>query len=143
MDSPPQKKRNKGHCPAISPPFPRGVGHLSPKRVCTRPKTGFGGLPENRIFWPILTSGNPPNLFLTYVDFLGIWPLFRRTQEGCGVLRGENPAAFPQARPIFQQPFFLPESAQTLAGIACRAAGKSVRNFPAVPKFARKLRGLQ
>ena len=33
---------------------------------------------------------------------------FRRTQEGSGGLGGENPAAFPQARPIFQQPFSLP-----------------------------------
>ena len=65
--------------------------------------------------------------------------IIRRTQEGCGGLGGENPAAFPQARPIFQQPFSLPESAQTLAGIAFRAAGKSVRNFPAASKFARKL----
>ena len=63
----------------------------------------------------------------------------RRAQEGCGGLGGENPAAFPQARPIFQQPFSLPESAQTLAGIAFRAAGKSVRNFPAASRFARKL----
>ena len=51
----------------------------------------------------------------------------------------ENPAAFPKARPIFQQPFSLPESAQILAGIAFHAAGKSVRNFPAASKFARKL----
>ena len=63
---------------------------------------------------------------------------FRRTQEGCGGLGGENPAAFPQARPIFQQPFSLPESAQTLAGIAFRAAGKSGNHFPAAPKFAGK-----
>ena len=60
------------------------------------------------------------------------------TQEGCGGLRGENPGAFPQAGPIFQQPFSLPESAQTLAGIAFRAAGKSVKNFPAASKFAGK-----
>ena len=69
--------------------------------------------------------------------------LVRRTQEGCGGLGGENPAAFPKAQPIFQQPFCLPESAQTSAGIAFRAAGKSVRNFgfnfPAASKFARKL----
>ena len=63
---------------------------------------------------------------------------FRRTQEGCGGLGEENPAAFPQARPIFQQPFSSPESAQTLAGIAFRAAGKSVKNFPAVSKYAGK-----
>ena len=43
--------------------------------------------------------------------------------------RGENPAAFPKARPIFQQPFSLPESAQTLAGIAFRAAGNRGRIF--------------
>ena len=61
--------------------------------------------------------------------------LLRRTQGGCGGLGGENPAAFPQARPIFQQPFSLPESAQTLAGIAFRAAGKSGNNFPAALKF--------
>ena len=62
----------------------------------------------------------------------------RRTQEGCGGLGGENPAAFLQAQPIFQQPFSLPENAQTLAGIAFRAAGKTVNNFPAASKFARK-----
>ena len=64
---------------------------------------------------------------------------FRRTQEGCGGLGGENPAAFPKAGPIFQQPFSLPESAQTLAGIAFRAAGKSGNIFPAASKFAGKL----
>ena len=63
-------------------------------------------------------------------------PSIRRTQEGCGGLGGENPAAFPQARPIFQQPFSLPESAQTLAGIAFRAAGRSENHFPAASKFA-------
>ena len=63
---------------------------------------------------------------------------FRKTQEGCGGLGGENPAAFPKAGPILQQPFLLPESAQTLAGIAFRAAGKSGNNFPAASKFAGK-----
>ena len=67
------------------------------------------------------------------------WLKIRRTQEGCGGLGGESPAAFPKAGPIFQQPFSLPEDAQTLAGIAFRAAGKSLRNFPAASKFARKL----
>ena len=61
---------------------------------------------------------------------------FRRPQEGCGGLGGENPAAFPKAGPIFQQPFSLPENAQTLAGIAFRAAGKSENHFPAASKFA-------
>ena len=56
--------------------------------------------------------------------------------EGCGGLKGETPGAFPKAWPIFQQPFSLPENAQTLAGIASRAAGKSVKNFQ---KFAGKL----
>ena len=65
----------------------------------------------------------------------------RKTQEGCGGLRGEKPGAFPKARLIFQQPFSLPENAQTLAGIACCAAGKLVNNFPAVSKFAGKLQG--
>ena len=64
---------------------------------------------------------------------------FRRTQEGRGGLRGESPAAFPKAGPIFQQPFFLPENAQTLTGIAFCAAGKSVQNFSAASKFAGKL----
>ena len=54
------------------------------------------------------------------------------------LIRGENPGAFPKAGPIFQQPFPLPENAQTLAGIALGAAGKSVKNFPAASKFARK-----
>ena len=56
----------------------------------------------------------------------------------CG-LGGENPGAFPKAGPIFQQPFSLPENAQNLAGIAFRAAGKPVKNFPAASKFAGKL----
>ena len=60
---------------------------------------------------------------------LGHLAQVRRTQEGCGGLGGENPAAFPKARPIFQQLFSLPESAQTLPGIAFRAAGKSGKNF--------------
>ena len=67
------------------------------------------------------------------------FPKVRRTQEGCGGLGGENPAAFPKSRPIFQQPFSLPENAQTLAGIAFRAAGKLVKNFPAASKFAGNL----
>ena len=65
--------------------------------------------------------------------------LLRRTQKGCGGLGGENPAAFPKAGPIFQQPFCLPENASTLAGIAFRAAGKSGNHFPAASKFAGKL----
>ena len=60
----------------------------------------------------------------------------RKTQEGCDGLGGENPAAFPKAGPIFQQPFSLPESAQTLAGIAFRAAGQSGKHFPEASKFA-------
>ena len=66
--------------------------------------------------------------------------IYQKTQEGCGGLRGENPGAFPKAGPIFQQPFALPENAQTLAGITFfGAAGKSVKNSPAASKFARKL----
>ena len=63
----------------------------------------------------------------------------RKTQEGCGGLRGEKPGAFPKAGPIVQQPFSLPENAQTLAGIAFGAGGKSVKSIPAAPKFAGKL----
>ena len=72
----------------------------------------------------------------TCIDLLA--PIFRRTQEGCGGLGGENPAAFPQARPNFQQPFSLPESAQTLAGRAFRTAGKPANHFAAASKFAGK-----
>ena len=78
------------------------------------------------------TSGYPGRKLYASGLFL------RRTQEGCGGLGGENPAAFPKARPIFQQPFSLPENAQTLAGRAFRAAGKSVKNFPAASNFAGK-----
>ena len=63
---------------------------------------------------------------------------FRETQEGGGGLRGEKPGAFPKVGPIFQHQFSLPENAQTLAGIAFRAARKSMNNFPA-SKFAGKL----
>ena len=49
-----------------------------------------------------------------------------------------NPGAFPNTRPIFQQPFSLPESGQTLARTAFHAGGKSENNFSAASKFARK-----
>ena len=45
-----------------------------------------------------------------------------------------NPGVFPKAGRIFQQRFFLPENAQTLAGMASRAG----KNFPAASRFARK-----
>ena len=61
---------------------------------------------------------------------------FQKNQKGCGGLRGENAGAFPKAGLIFQQPFSLPETAQTLAEIAFRAAGKSVKKFPAASTFA-------
>ena len=65
-------------------------------------------------------------------------PISGKTQEGCGGLGGENPGVFPKAGPIFKQPFSLSESAQTLAGIAFRAAGKTEgKKFPTVSKFAR------
>ena len=38
------------------------------------------------------------------------FPQIRKSQEGCGGLRGEHPGAFPKAGPIFQQP--LPENAR-------------------------------
>ena len=70
--------------------------------------------------------------------WVGFWAsiIVRKTQEGCGGLGAENPAAFLKAGPIFQQPFDLPESAQTLAGIAFCAAGnrgiifQQCRNLP-------------
>ena len=37
-----------------------------------------------------------------------------------------NPAAFPKAGPIFQQPFALPDNAQTLAGIALYSLEKGL-----------------
>ena len=77
------------------------------------------------VFWCALAPANPcPSLI--FCSYQGI----RKTQEGCGGLRGENPGVFPKAGPIFQQPFSLPENAtlpenaQTLAGIASRAAGR-------------------
>ena len=59
-------------------------------------------------------------------------PSEEKTQEGCGGLGGENAGVFPKAGLLFQQLFSLPESVQTLAGIAIRAARKSGKNFPAV-----------
>ena len=51
--------------------------------------------------------------------------------------RKKNPAAFPKAGPIFQRPLSLPENAQTLAGIACRAAGKSGNSFSSSVEMCR------
>ena len=50
-------------------------------------------------------------------------------KKAVAVLEEKIQQRSPKARPIFQQPFSLPESAQTLAGIAFRAAGKSARDF--------------
>ena len=63
-------------------------------------------------------------------------PMKSAPWEGCGGLGGKTPRAFPKAGPIFQQPFSLPESSQTLAGIEFHAAGKSGRNFSVALKFA-------
>ena len=65
--------------------------------------------------------------------------ILRKTQEGSGGLRGENPGALPKSGLSLQQPFSLLENAQTLAGIAFRVAGKSVKNLPAASEFAGKL----
>ena len=51
----------------------------------------------------------------------GLDTLFKEVRvfkEGKGGLRGENSGASPKAEPMFQQPFSLPENAQTLAGSA-------------------------
>ena len=73
--------------------------------------------------------------------FPWIDPSARRSEElkkAVAVSERENPAAFPKARPIFQQPFSLPESAQTLAGIAFRAAGKIGEEFSSSVEICRK-----
>ena len=49
-----------------------------------------------------------------------------------------NPGAFPKVEPIFQQPFSLPENAQTLARIASGAAGKSREEFSSSVEICRK-----
>ena len=74
---------------------------------------------------PTKIQGNRARL--TSLVQKGTFISFRRTQEGCGGLGGENPAAFPQAQPIFQQPFSLPESAQNLGRDSishCRKIGE-------------------
>ena len=48
-------------------------------------------------------------------------------------------SSVPEGGADFPAAISLPENAQTLAGIAFRAAGKSVKNFPAASKFAGKL----
>ena len=65
-------------------------------------------------------------------------PSLRRTQEGCGGLGGGNPAAFPQARPIFQQPCSLPESAQTLARDSISCCPKIAESFSSSFGICRK-----
>ena len=61
-------------------------------------------------------------------------PLMRKTQEGCGSLRGENLGAFPKAGPIFQQP--LCRKCPNLGRDIISCCRKSVKNFPAASKFA-------
>ena len=48
-------------------------------------------------------------------------------------------SSVPEGKADFPAAMFLAESAQSLAGTAFRAAGKSVKNFPAASKFAGKL----
>ena len=65
----------------------------------------------------------------------------RKLKKAAAVLEEkiqEDPGAFRKVGPIFQQPFSLPESAQALAGIARRAAGKSGKNNQTASKFAGK-----
>ena len=66
-------------------------------------------------------------------------PKIRRTQEGCGGLGGENPAAFPKAWPIFQQSFFLPEKVPKPLGrdsiLFCPKIGE---NFSSSVEICRK-----
>ena len=67
---------------------------------------------------------------------------YSKNQEGCGSLGGEYLGAFLKVGPIFQQPFSLPESAQTLAGIALRAAGRVfsvATNFAKIPAYSSNL----
>ena len=52
--------------------------------------------------------------------------------------RRRRSSSVPEGGVDFQQPFSLPESARTLAGIAFQAAGKSGNHFPAASKFAGK-----
>ena len=52
--------------------------------------------------------------------------------------RRRKSRSIPEGGADFPATIFLAGSAQTLAGIAFRAAGKSGRNFPVAPKFAGK-----
>ena len=90
-------------------------------------------------FWNLVHYG--PSSFASNFNYFGIH--FGKSQEGCGGLRGESPEACPKPGPIFQQPFSSLESAQTLSGIAFRAAGKSGKKLPAASTFTgRRFQGM-
>ena len=99
--------------------------HANDWRFCLS-KVEKPNYPEHRHFSS--TRGSASFLPPTY-------PWLRRAQEGCGGLRGENPAAFPQVRPIFQQPFPCGKCPNLGRD---RAAGKLGNHFPAASKFAGK-----
>ena len=62
-------------------------------------------------------------------------------KRAVAVSRGRKSGSVSEGRPIFQQPFSLPESAQTFALIEFRAARKSSNTFPAASKFAAETLG--
>ena len=93
--------------------------------------------PEGSQNGVILDSRVTP--FETLSDFLGLWgPESDKLKKAVAVSEEEiQECSRNKAGPIFQQPFALPENAQTLAGIAFRATRRSVNDFPAASRFAR------
>ena len=76
-----------------------------------------------------------------FPDCSGILPIGLDQKRSRSLWRSQTrkSRSVPEGGADFQQPFSLPENAQTLAGIASRAAGKPVTNFPAASKFCRKI----
>ena len=106
----PLSEKLKNHAGQTHPPK---TTHPNKNTVCAN---NFGKVCTNCPPFPFKISRKQAKRVCANCFYLGGWffwvgrlPL----QEGCGVLRGENPGAFPTAGPIFQQPFSWPERAQT------------------------------
>ena len=67
-----------------------------------------------------------------------VWALYQKNSRRLWRSWRRKSSSVPAGAANFPAAVSLPESAQTLAGIAFRAAGKSGNNFPAASKFAGK-----
>ena len=89
--------------------------------------------------WPISTYFDPFYRAVTYFTNLDLFHFTKNNTKGAVAVSEEKIQQRSRRRGQFSSsPFSLPESAQTLAGITFRAAGKSGKNFSSSVEICRK-----